>query len=461
MTTVLVIEDDTLIRENLLELLTEEGFTTVAARDGKEGIALALAHPPDVIVCDITMPILDGHQVLRAIRDYPDTTHVPFIFLSARAQHGEVRAGMNLGADDYVTKPFTRQDLLDSIRMRLERHSVRSRAIKTPSGAPIPEDPGIIIRAPAMRELYERSVRAAQSNMSLLLLGETGVGKDVLAHAIHKASPRAPKPFIPLNCAALPENLLESELFGHEKGAFTGALSTRPGLFEAANGGTVFLDEVGDLPKTTQAKLLRVLEDHRVMRVGGRTFHEVDVRIVAATNRDLEADSADGSFRADLFYRIAGVMVTVPPLRERTEEVVALAERFATNMARQMRLPQVPTLEPGAVLALKEYSWPGNVRELRNAVEQAVTLCGANAIRLEHLPTRVRTKGTASSDPRDTSPNALLRTNKLNFERQRILEALDQCAGNQSRAAALLGISRGTLISRLAEFELPRPRKKP
>jgi len=184
------------------------------------------------------------------------------------------------------------------------------------------------------------------------------------------------------------------------------------------------------------------------------------VRIVAATHRDLEADSADGSFRSDLFYRIAGVMITVPPLRERTEEVAPLAERFATNMTRQMRLQEVPRLEPDAVLALEEYSWPGNVRELRNAVEQAVTLCGGKTIRIEHLPTRVRTKGTASSLPPDSSPNSLLRTNKLNCERQRILEALDQCAGNQSRAAALLGISRGTLISRLAEFELPRPRKK-
>ncbi|MFZ5476800.1 MAG: sigma-54-dependent transcriptional regulator [Myxococcota bacterium] len=445
---VLVIEDDRNIRENLLELLEAEGFEVVGAPDGKAGVGAALARVPDVIVCDITMPVMDGHQVLRAIRDYPETAAVPFIFLTARAQRADVREGMRLGADDYLTKPFSRLELLDAVRSRLRRAEALGREVAPSPAAPSPGGP--VVASPALRRVYEQAMIVARSDLSILLLGETGVGKDVLAHAIHKESARAGKPFVPLNCAALPENLLETELFGHEKGAFTGADAMRKGLFEAAAGGTVFLDEVGDLPRTTQVKLLRVLEDRRVMRVGGRSFVDVDVRFVSATNRDLRTDCDTGAFRRDLYFRIGGLVLTVPPLRERREEIPLLADRFAGAFARHLgRRP--PAIAPEALAMLGAYPWPGNVRELRNVVERAVALCGGGDVGAEHFADSLRVP------PPD--PGAGLQEQLKSIERQRIVDALERHAGNQTRAAEELGISRRTLLHRLDEFGLPRPRK--
>jgi DNA-binding NtrC family response regulator len=456
---ILVIEDDDTIRSNILELLEAEGFDGVGMGDGKAGISAALRQVPDVIVCDITMPVMDGHQVLAAIRDYPETAAVPFIFLTARAQRDDVREGMRLGADDYLTKPFTRRELLDSIEARLERQETLAQAFGAPraSAPAVNTKTGPIIVSDALEAVYDSALRAAASNLSVLLLGETGVGKDVLAHALHKASPRASAPFIPLNCAALSESLLESELFGHEKGAFTGAQAAREGLFEAADGGTVFLDEVGDLPLTTQAKLLRVLEERRVLRVGGRSFRDVDVRFVAATNRNLEQEAAAGRFRQDLFFRIAGIALTVPPLRERRADILPLAMRFAENHSRQLGSSAAPEISTEARSKLESYDWPGNVRELRNVVERTITLHGSGEIRVEHLPDNVR-------DPSDASPRgsaiADLEERMRDLEKQRVVEALEACGGNQTRAAELLGISRRTLLNRLDEFDLPRPRKK-
>ena len=452
---VLVIEDDDLIRENILELLREEGFDAAGAVDGKKGVASALSALPDVVVCDIKMPVMDGHQVLRALRDYPETAPVPFIFLTARALRDDVRLGMSLGADDYLTKPFTRRELLDSIQTRLERQEQVATALAKEAVPEKAREPHTaIVRSAAMRDLFQRAIRAAQTDLSVLLLGETGVGKDVLAHEIHKASPRARGPFIPLNCAALPENLLETELFGSEKGAFTGAVRARDGLFESAQGGTVFLDEVGELPRSIQAKLLRVLEERRVLRVGGRTLREVDVRFIAATNRDL--DSAEpGDFRQDLFFRIGGIVLRVPPLRERPEEIEPLAERFIENACRQLRRSGVPRLSPDATSLLGRYDWPGNVRELRNLMEQIVAMTDDAEILPEHLPAALRAppRAKASASPDD------LREQVRAYERNRIAEALERCAGNQTKAAELLGISRRTLLNRLDEYGLPRPRK--
>ncbi len=305
----------------------------------------------------------------------------------------------------------------------------------------------VVLCDPAMVALYEQVRLAARSSLSVLVLGETGVGKDVIARAVHKGSPRAEKPFSALNCAAFAETLLESELFGHEKGAFTGAVRAQPGLFEAAAGGTVLLDEIGEMPASVQAKLLRVIEDRQVLRVGSRTPRFVDVRFVAATNRDLERDAAKGTFRQDLYFRVAGLTVTVPPLRARPSEILPLALTFARKAAAELGSAAPPSLSPEAQAALARHRWPGNVRELRNVIERAVVLCGGNTLRLSHLPASL------------AGPAALptFADDGASTERDRIVAALQASAGNQSEAARRLGISRRTLVSRLSRYELPRP----
>ncbi len=454
---VLVIDDDPDLLDNVLELLEAEGFDGVGAADGKAGVAAALARVPDLIVCDIGMPVMDGHTVLRHIRDYPETSMVPFIFLTARAERADIREGMNLGADDYLTKPFARTELLAAIRSRLERYDRLARPRKP--GAKVDDEAGPIVRSAALAEVFEAGRRAARSDLPVLLLGETGVGKDVLAHAIHKASPRAAGPFMPLNCPALAGSILESELFGHEQGAFTGAARRRIGLFEAAEGGTVFLDEVGDLSLATQAALLRVLEDRRVLRVGGRSFVDVDVRFVCATNKHLDEEVEAGRFRQDLYYRVGVVVLTIPPLRDRHADIAPLARRFARGMSHRMGWAEPVALTDETIAALEAWSWPGNVRELRNAVERAVALSNGEVVGPELLPRVVR---EGDEDPQAVAAGDLpeeLRRQQRELERKRIVAALEEHGGNQTRAADALGISRRTLVNRLDEFDLPRPRK--
>jgi two-component system, NtrC family, response regulator AtoC len=337
--------------------------------------------------------------------------------------------------------------------------------------------PGVATREPCMQQLYDQAELAARSPISILLGGETGAGKDVLARHIHAVSPRSRGPFMALNCAALPETLLEAELFGSEKGAFTGAVQARPGLFEAAAGGTVFLDEVGELPLATQSKLLRVLEERSVMRVGGRSPRQIDVRFVAATNRDLEAYSEQGKFRHDLYYRLSGVVLVVPPLRERKSEIEPLALGFLRQTCEALGRPPLGLLED-ARQRLLAHRWPGNVRELKNAMERAALLCTGSAVASEHLPERVRASALAATPPATSPPaepvaasasgaadgaeGSLMeraQREQREAERQRISQALVDCGGNQRRAADLLGISRRTLVNRLNELDLPRPRK--
>jgi DNA-binding NtrC family response regulator len=329
--------------------------------------------------------------------------------------------------------------------------------------------PGVVVRDPAMRTLYAEAARVALANINVLLLGETGVGKEVLARAIHAHSPRANGPFMGVNCGALAESLLESELFGSEKGAFTGALA-RAGLFEAANGGTVFLDEVGELPLATQVKLLRVLEERMVTRLGSTRPRPIDVRILAATNRDIEADSRQGRLRPDLYFRLNGVALLIPPLRERPREIEALATSFLSTACRD--LERVPPLafSSAALELLRNHAWPGNVRELRNAVERAAVMCTESTILPEHLPATLRaairespapapvptsTPGSGSSaDATGPSQAPSLQAEMRALERSRIVEALERCGGNQSEAARQLGMPRRTLVSRLGEFGL-------
>jgi DNA-binding NtrC family response regulator len=326
---------------------------------------------------------------------------------------------------------------------------------------------GAVVRDPAMRAVYEQAARAARASISVLLLGETGVGKEVMARAIHAGSPRAAGPFMGINCAALAESLLEGELFGAEKGAYTGAVAARAGLFEAANGGTVFLDEVGEMPLATQGKLLRVLEERAVVRLGSTRPRPIDVRFVAATNRDIEGDSRAGRFRSDLYFRLAGITLLIPPLRERPAELQLLVDRFVAAACRELDRTAPLRVSSEALELLRRHDWPGNVRELRNAIERAAVLCAGETILPEHLPPGLLKPPALKPPPvapsRPTAPppagGESLQGEIKSLERQRIIEALERCGGNQSKAAELLGISRRTLVSRLSEFDLPRPRK--
>ena len=319
----------------------------------------------------------------------------------------------------------------------------------------VAERPGVVVRAPETKRVYELAARIAQGPINVLILGETGSGKEVLAQAIHRQSPRAREPFVVLDCAALPEAIAESELFGHEKGAFTGATVAKEGLFEAAHKGTIFLDEIGELPLQLQMKLLRVLEDGRVRRVGATASSPVDVRVVAATNRDLAAEVAKGTFRQDLYFRLNGITLTLPPLRARKEEIGELARLFARRTAKVMGTA-APEISPQALAALEAHRGPGNVRELRNVVERAVVLAGGAPLGPEHLmiepprPAAAEAAGEAST----------LRSDLDARERERIESALRECGGNQTKAAELLGMPRRTLVKRLGEYGLTRPRKR-
>ncbi len=311
---------------------------------------------------------------------------------------------------------------------------------------------GIVIEDRTMAGIYQLAERIAKSTINVLLLGETGVGKDVLSRRIHAMSPRADKPFLPLNCGSLSEQLLESELFGHERGSFTGAVEAKQGLLEAADGGTVFLDEVGELPLSVQVKLLRVLEERQVRRVGGIRSRPFDIRFIAATNRDLGEAVHNGGFRADLFYRLNGISLTIPPLRQRVGEIDGLARRFVADASTRAERGRAPDISPEAMAWLASYAWPGNIRELQNTMERAVLLCSDDIITLDHLPPTTGPSGPGRGvDGRDSDDG--------DPERQKILDALEKCAGNQTRAARMLGISRNTLLARLDAYGVARPRK--
>jgi two-component system response regulator AtoC len=463
---ILVIDDDATLGSNVVELLVEEGFEVAFAQNGKDGVALARARIPDLIVCDIMMAGIDGHQVLESVREHPATAAIPFIFLTARAERADVRAGMNLGADDYVTKPFLLSELLDAVKSRLSRvATVRARSaavaesVQTERRAPAPA-PGTVIVNPAMRSLYADLERVAASNIGVLLLGETGVGKEIVARAVHQYSARSTRPFLPINCAALSETLLEAELFGHEKGAFTGATAARPGLFESAQGGTVLLDEIGELPLSVQSKLLRVIEDHKVLRVGGRTERPVDVRFVAATNRDLLAEVKRKAFREDLFYRLNGVSLLIPPLRARRDEILPLCRMFIARACAEHGRDSRLELSDPAREALERHDWPGNVRELRNVIERGVVLCAGDVLSVEHLPPELRAASGSQRPDAPADAKAQLQEEIRELDRQRIREALAHCGGSQTLAARHLGVSRRTLLNWLDDLDLPRPRKR-
>jgi len=439
---ILIVDDQSSVRELLRAVLTEDGHAVETTDSGEGAVELLKTSYPDLVITDIRMPGMDGIETLQRIKSASPSTGV--IMMTAYASVETAVSAMKLGAFDYITKPID----IDEVRRVIGKWSEGSREPDEPAGGEDVAATGDVVGASdSLRDVLALAHRVAESDASVLLLGESGTGKDVIAREIHRSSNRARKPLVAVNCSAIPEGLLESELFGHEKGAFTGAVRQKRGKFETADGGTVFLDEIGDMSEALQAKLLRFLQDHIVQRVGGSADVKVDVRVIAATNKDLEAEVAAGNFREDLYFRLNVVTITLPPLREREGDVPLLIDHFLRVHAPSGQKPK--KMSPSAVRMAMNYDWPGNVRELENAVQRAVVLTRGETIFPEQLPAKVQ----AQTEGKE---GALLSGGKTmrEVERDTIIKTLRQTDGNRTHAAKILGISRRTLQNKIKEFDL-------
>jgi two-component system response regulator AtoC len=453
--TVLVADDDPVIRGNLALLLQSDGYPVREAADGLRA-AEALADPSvSLALLDLKMPGRSGMDILRDCQDQLEDT--PVIVITALGGSAAAIEAMKLGAYDYITKPFDLDEVLFTVRRALTQKAlvaqVRALAQAGAEDAGSPGDDELVGRTPAMLQVFKAIGRVAATREPVLILGESGTGKELVANAIHANSGRAGKPFVKVNCAALSPMLLESEMFGHEKGAFTGAVARRVGRFEQAQEGTLFLDEVGDLDLDLQAKLLRVLQTGRFERVGGNETVQTDVRVLSATHRNLPALVAEQRFREDLFYRLNVVAIELPPLRERRDDIPLLAEHIVRRLARKYHWSQL-TLSPEARKQLLHYAWPGNVRELQNVLARAAILARGRPILPEDLG-RVGLPGAGASEPPPATPLSLKEI-LAETERRVIAQALDEAKWNRTRAARLLGISRRQLFDKIQQYGLHR-----
>ena len=459
-TTVLVCDDAGGIRRTLAQILGDEGYRVEELADGTS-VLTRLAEPggpkPAALFLDVWLPDVDGLTVLDELRSRGHD--LPVVMISG---HGTVETAVQAvkrGADDFLEKPLSLERVLLTLEKALERSRLaRERDVLAREVARqrerLEEEETLLGAGPAMTRLREEIRRAGASEARVLITGESGVGKEVVARALHRASPRASGPFVEVNGAAIPEDLIESELFGHVKGSFTGATEDRKGKWEAADGGTLFLDEIGDMSARTQAKILRAIQDGKISRVGGTRTIATNVRIVAATNRDLPKMIADGAFREDLYFRLAVVPIRVPRLAERPEDVPALVAHFAGKLARR-RGRRPPTFSPEALEELKRRPWPGNVRELQNVVERALLLSDGAVIGPDDLPGDVLRLPRAADETGDgLPPGQTLADARDAFERRVVARALSECRGNVSRAADRLGLDRTTLHRRLKAWGL-------
>ncbi|HEX8179799.1 MAG TPA: sigma-54 dependent transcriptional regulator [Pyrinomonadaceae bacterium] len=450
-TRVLVVDDDQLLRQLVTDQLARSGFEASAAASGEEALTVLQASDYDVVLMDIRMTGMTGLAALREIRQLDDPPEV--IMLTADTSLSTGLEAMRYGAYDYLTKPATLDEMEALIRKADEkRRLVRQNAgLRAAVRAPQTEDalPTLVYASAALGGVVTLAETAARLDSTVIITGESGTGKDVLARFIHQKSARADAPMITVNCGALPEALFESEFFGHERGAFTGAAALKRGLIEAADGSTLFLDEVGELPAAAQVKLLHLLEQGRYRRVGATRDRAADVRIIAATNRNLAQDVQQNRFRADLFYRLNVISLHIPPLRERREDIPALVQHFIALYRTRFNRPTL-ALAPAAQQRLNTYDWPGNVRELRNTLERAAALTNSDTLEAEQLlMPNARTDASASNDGVTNHAPPTLEE----LERQHILRVLAEQGGNRERAAAILGISARTLYRKLREYE--------
>jgi DNA-binding NtrC family response regulator len=441
---ILVVDDEASARNTLADLLRAEGFTIETAADGFKALAKLDEFSPDVVLTDLNMPGIDGVEVLRKVHEHdPD---LPVVLMTAFGGVETAVAAMRDGAEDYLTKPLNVEELVIVLARTLERRNLRRDAADMRErlrGRFAFEN--IVGVAPEMQRVFKTIAQVAQSRATVLLTGESGTGKELVAAAIHQHSPRASGPFVRLHCAALAETLLESELFGHERGAYTGADRRREGRFEQAHGGTLFLDEIGEISLATQVKLLRVLQEREFERVGGSQTLHVDVRVIAATNRDLKEMVAAGRFREDLYYRLNVINLPLPALRERATDIPALAMHFLKRYAAENGKP-VEGISDAALAYIASYEWPGNVRELENVIERAVVLCDGTSIELSHLPRELTASANKKSAPQ--IPGATLE----DLERYAILKTMEAVSGSTAKAAEILGISVRKIQYKLQEY---------
>jgi two-component system, NtrC family, response regulator AtoC len=446
---VLIVDDDAGLRRSLSLILEDAGHEALLAPGGGDGLSVAAAASPEVILCDVRMPEMDGLEFLRRYRATGGDALV--LVMTAYGSLDLAVEAMKAGAYDYLPKPFGAEELLLTLRKAEEREELRREVSRLRDEVRADARFGdIVARAPAMIRALEVAAKVARHDSPVLVTGETGTGKELVARLIHRESPRSGAPFVPVNCGAIPESLLESEFFGHVRGAFSGAHQDRAGLFESAGGGTLFLDEVGELPQTLQVKLLRALQEGEVRRVGSdRTLH-VDVRIVAATNQDLEAACREGRFRQDLYYRLAVVPIHLPSLLGRKEEIPDLAHLLLERHAKRLALP-VPGIAPSAMALLLEYGWPGNVRELENVLERALVLCEGDEIGADALPEHVRVPGRTAG-ARVFGDDLSVKRHAAALETELIRLALERTGGNRTRAAELLELSPRALRYKIQDY---------
>jgi DNA-binding NtrC family response regulator len=446
MPAILIVEDEAKMRR-LLELnLGEDGFTTFSAGDAETGLKLLRENPIDLVVTDLKLPGMNGLEFLQAVKR--QNAALPVVVMTAFGTVETAVEAMKLGASDYVLKPFSLAEMRMVIRKELDVRNLReeNRSLREALGKRYAH-PNIVARSAKMQETLATVERVAPTNATVLLGGESGVGKDLIARAVHEKSRRATGPFVKINSTAIPENLLESELFGYEKGAFTGAAASKPGKFELADKGTLFLDEIGDVPPATQVKLLRVLQEREFERLGGTKTIKVDVRLVAATNRDLRAALEQGTFREDLYYRLNVVPIDIAPLRERKEDIPELVDLFISRFAGDSGKP-VEGITPEAMQILVNYHWPGNVRELQNIIERACAL--AKGMIIDVADVRLDSHSTKGVDAGNHFLPAGMTLEQ--WEDEMIQEALRRAHGNKSQAARLLGLSRNALRYRLSKI---------
>ena len=440
---ILIVDDEAIMRDSLNDWLMEDGYEPVAVEDGQKAIEIVRSQPFNVVLCDLKMPGMDGIETMQKIKEI--NKDLPVIIITAYATVNTAVESMKQGAYDYIVKPFDPEEVSHLIRKIISHQQLlQENIILRQELKRVYQFRDIVGKNYKMQEIFELIRTVADSDASVLILGESGTGKELIARAIHYSSRRAEKPFVSVSCSALPESLLESELFGYEKGAFTGAVRDKPGRFEEANQGTLFLDEVGEMKPETQLHLLRVLQEREIRRLGGTGVIKVDVRIIAATNKNLERAVKEGSFREDLYYRLNVVTIQLPPLREREDDIPLLVERFLMkyNIKNNKNLEGI---SPKAIALLVQYHWPGNVRELENVIERAVVITKHRVIQTEDLPPHIQ----SFQESKGIQPRKL-----KEVEKEHIQHTLEENKWNISKASKVLGIDRSTLYKKIRQYGL-------
>jgi DNA-binding NtrC family response regulator len=461
---IVLVEDQPLEADFIRQELADQGYAVLTAADGLAALEVIREIIPDLVLLDIRLPKLDGIEVLKQVKADPRTRFIPVILVTALAELEERVRGLDAGADDYITKPFQSFELLARIRSTLRIRCMYAELAATQDKLNKTREENRLLRqevqgkysfdrilgkSPAMRQVFYLMEKAIESPITVVILGETGTGKELVARSIHYNSPRKDKPFVVQNCGALPESLLESELFGHKRGAFTGAVADKKGLFEIAHGGTVFLDEVGDTPPALQIRLLRVLQEGEIRRLGEVRPFNVDVRVIAATHKDLKEEIKAGKFREDLFYRIHAFPIPLPALAERTGDIPVLVDHFLKKYSQ--RLGKECRISAECLDLLERYSFPGNVRELENEVVRAMTLATAGEeLRPKHFSDPVREKGAGYAPV----PEGSIQDQTGQLEKALIQQALRDCRGNRSKTALKLGLSRRGLLNKIKRYSL-------